>query len=83
MTSVRVKYHMGIECLTGGWHETFSFEGVTVGELIPRLIDKHPPLKDCFKNEGGGGSSSRNFYPCEWQRDYVAAGDGDPCIRRR
>ncbi len=53
MTSVKVKYHMGIECLTGGWHETFAFDGVTVGELIPRLIDKHPSLKDCFINKGG------------------------------
>ena len=48
MRLIKVKYHMGIECLTGGWHETPSFEGDTVGELILHLIDKHPALKDCF-----------------------------------
>ncbi len=53
MTSVKLKYHMGIECLTGGGHETFSFEGETAGELILHLIDKHPSLEDCFINEGG------------------------------
>ena len=53
MASVKVNYHMGIERLTGGGHETFSFEGETVGELLLHLIARHPPLHDCFITRGG------------------------------
>jgi len=48
MTLVKLKYHMGIERLTHGAQEVFSFQGETVGDLVLQLLVKSPSLKDCF-----------------------------------
>ena len=43
-----MKYHMGIEILAGARQEVISFDGNTIGELLERLITRHPALKACF-----------------------------------
>lgn len=53
MISVKIKYSMGIEDLTGGNHETFSFQGSTMEELIIHLVKMHPSLKVCFEEKEG------------------------------
>ncbi|MDI6762323.1 MAG: MoaD family protein [Thermodesulfobacteriota bacterium] len=53
MTSVNIKFYMGIESITGSGHETFSFQGNTLGELVSQLIGRYPSLKTCFEERDG------------------------------
>ena len=53
MINVKIRYYMGIESLTGRSHETVSFQGDSVGELIKDLLEKYPSFKPSFVGEEG------------------------------